>query len=425
MKIALEINDKGFSNIDISNPINGNPGVGGTWYEFALLAYMLKKYCPNYEIYIYHYNDNKYITDCAEKIIKNDTDLFEQIVHDKIDLFIFKTNKQIDWYTNISKYEVNSIAWTHTFLGFNERKLIENNEFIKRMVCVGKEHYDLYLDEDVINKTTYIYNMVCKTDEDVRRKEYDNNVTYIGSIIPAKSLHVLAKVWKGVLKEVPTAKLNIIGSGKLYERDSVLGEYGIAEKNYEKRFIKYLTDENGEILDSVNFLGVLGEEKKEVICNSAVGVVNPTTKSETFCISAVEFEEYGVPVCSGRKNGLLDTVVHKSTGLLSFSSIGLKRNIVKLLQNKMMNEEYSKNARYHSEKFLPESIINDWIKCIENINNNENEVYINPKGNMLYNGKFARVIFRFLRFNLGMRSIPSTGSIIHKSKYIYHCIRRR
>jgi glycosyltransferase involved in cell wall biosynthesis len=60
-------------------------------------------------------------------------------------------------------------------------------------------------------------------------------VTYVGALIPTKGFHKLAKVWKNILKKVPTAKLQVIGDGKLYNKNAVLGPHGIAEAKYEKK----------------------------------------------------------------------------------------------------------------------------------------------------------------------------------------------
>jgi hypothetical protein len=70
-------------------------------------------------------------------------------------------------------------------------------------------------------------------------------------------------------------------------RRSVAG--GIAEASFEEIFMPDLLDENGSLLPSVNFHGISGAEKREILASAAVGVVNPSGQTETFCISGVEF----------------------------------------------------------------------------------------------------------------------------------------
>lgn len=90
-------------------------------------------------------------------------------------------------------------------------------------------------------------------------------MTYVGGLYPAKGVHYLTQAWPEVLSEFPDAKLNIIGSGKLYSRDFNLGTFGIAESSFEKQLLEPLLDENGDIIPSVRFWGVLGPEKKQIL----------------------------------------------------------------------------------------------------------------------------------------------------------------
>ena len=43
-----------------------------------------------------------------------------------------------------------------------------------------------------------------------------------------------------------------------------MGTFGIAESSFEKQLLEPLLDENGDIIPSVRFWGVLGPEKKQI-----------------------------------------------------------------------------------------------------------------------------------------------------------------
>lgn len=136
---------------------------------------------------------------------------------------------------------------------------------IKRVVFVGRQQYDQYIDHRICKKATYVFNMFYgKLAQYQRKDDYEKIVTYMGSIIPSKGFHILAEQWKKIVEQVPDAELYVIGSGSLYSKGARLGEYGIADSEYEKRFVPYLTDEQGKILNSVHFCGVLGQEKYEI-----------------------------------------------------------------------------------------------------------------------------------------------------------------
>ncbi|MPM92546.1 D-inositol-3-phosphate glycosyltransferase [bioreactor metagenome] len=254
-----------------------------------------------------------------------------------------------------------------------------------------------------------------------RNEDFDLNVTYTGSLVPSKGFHVLAKEWKHIIKKVPNAKLNIIGSGKLYDRNSRMGKYGIAEEAYESTFLTYITDDEGNLLNSINFCGVLGQEKHEIYRNTAVGVVNPTGKTETFGLSAVEMEACGIPIVTKAANGLLDTVVHNKTGLLSHTGTQLRKNIIKLLKDKNLNNSLGKQARVFVEKFEPEIIIKEWmILFTESFQNQEIE-YHKPINNFSNNLKWLRITNRKLNNAKGKGDFPS---VIDLETFVSLYIRR-
>ena len=186
----------------------------------------------------------------------------------------------------------------------------------------------------------------------------------------------------------------MIGSAKVYDERSLVGSYGIAEPSYEKLFIPHLTDEQGNILPSVTFHGALGAEKNRIYEITKVGVMNPSSRTETFGLSAVEMSLFGIPVCAGGKNGLLDTVVPGQTGLVSNSSAKLAKNIVTLLKNDQMNLEMGKNGSAYAQRFAPEKIIQDWKRVIEAVCHDAEPVYHKPENHYCNNLKWLRMLNR-------------------------------
>ncbi len=411
IRVALELKDNGFNNMNFEMPEKGNPGIGGSEYLFILLA---SKLCENrkYEVIIYHYSDNTLPKYSTSILVQDEFDMISRLEHDKIDVFIHQISENAEWYHALSKTSVKSMVWAHCYPSCDIIKTIENCTNEKRVVCVGKEEYDSYIDDDIINKMTYIYNMIPINDVVRDQGRLKNTVTYMGSLVPAKGFHVLAEVWKDVLKKVPDAQLNVIGSGKLYDRNAELGEYQIAQKEYEERFIKYITDEKGEMLSSINFLGVLGEEKLEVLQKTKVGVVNPTGVTETFCMSAVEMELLGIPIVTVKKWGLLDTIKHKKTGLLFRDKKMFTQYLVELLSNNELNNTYSVNARkFVCDNFDVEEIKARWYEEIEAVYNEKDVKYFGVQSNLLNDYKWLRFIIRGLRFGANMKMVPSFNTI--------------
>ena len=53
--------------------------------------------------------------------------------------------------------------------------------------------------------------------------------------------------------------------------------------------------------------------------------------TETCCVSAVEMQALGTPVCTGNYQALKTTVLDKKSGLLSYSKRSFIRNIVNII----------------------------------------------------------------------------------------------
>lgn len=401
MKIALYFEDKGFNNIDLSNPEDGNNGIGGTQFCFVMLAYQLLKKNEIDKVTIFHFNKNRLPNGINDVIISSREEMLKILHSDSQYILIFKAVDDYKFLEEIEALKIRSIAWAHNYIYDKLLNVMNNNEYVKRVIFVGKEQYDRYIDHDIIKKSSYIFNMYYSKGDKLRNIPEVPAVTYTGSLVYAKGFHVLAAMWKEIIKEVPNAQLYVIGSGQLYDRSSKLGKYNIAEEKYENSFMPYLV-ENGDIMPSVHFLGVLGSEKKDIYKITTVGIINPTARTETFGISAVEMEAFGIPVVTKKANGLLDVIVNNKTGYLCYTPKQMKDKIIYLLKNKKINIEMGNNAKGFVEKsFSPELIVEIWIAIFEDIYNDRAAKYVKPAGNYSNNVKWFRIIIRRLK-KLGM-----------------------
>ena len=183
--------------------------------------------------------------------------------------------------------------------------------------------------------------------------------------------------------------------------------------------MKYLTDDKGNILPSVHFMGIVGEEKIDIFKNTTVGIVNPTALTETFCMSAVEMEYAYIPVVSKKKWGLLDTIKNKQTGFLFTKQSEFIDRVVLLLQDKKLNRKMGKCAHIFAEKrFSVDVIIPEWIRLIDDISVEKPAEYHKVRQNWGNDYKWIKQVLRFVRFNLGCSVIPSFYDIKNKLKII-------
>lgn len=395
MKIGIFFDDGGYEGRDLSAPGSGNPGIGGTEYCIVMLMHYLSM-DEKYQVICYHLRQNQLPPKVAERLVESQRKAVEAAAEEQVDVLITNRPLEKQVFDAIDRYRVKTISWAHNYLIGELVKLHEQSRYIKRVVFVGRQAYDRYIDCPLIRKADFIFNMVPSQPGQKRESRPRNVVTYTGSLIYDKGFHVLAKSWKSVLKQVPDAQLHVIGSAKVYDEGSPVGRYGIAEPEYEDLFMPYLTDEAGRLLPSVLFHGALGTEKNEIYKITKVGVMNPSSRTETFGLSAVEMSLLGIPVCAGGKNGLPDTVVHGQTGLVSNSAAGLSRNIVKLLKDDSLNNAMGEKGIAYAQRFAPEKIILDWKRVIDQVCHDTPPTYHKPENHYLNNMKWVRILNRSL-----------------------------
>jgi glycosyltransferase involved in cell wall biosynthesis len=216
-----------------------------------------------------------------------------------------------------------------------------------------------WIDNPVARKATVIKNGQYLPESHGIKYSEPKYVTYLGSIVPQKGFHLLAKIWPEVHKQNPDLRLKVIGSGSLYDPNAQMGKFGIADEQYESLFMNYL----GESISSVDFLGKINaEEKNQVVSKSFIGIANPSGNTENCPASALDFEAYGVPVVSVYKLGLIDTVDNMRTGVLVKNYKRIPKALNKLVINTHFRNELSENClNYLSTNFDFTIIVNEWM----------------------------------------------------------------
>lgn len=307
---------------------------------------------------------------------------------------------------SIEKSNLKVIVWSHNFLQPESYRFISRTPQIKCNVFVGKQQYDRYIDNDVIKKSVYIYNFYCdKCNE--KRDNDSRTVVFLGAISKTKGFLDMCRIWPGIVKDVPNARLLVMGSGALYG-DAKLGKLGIADENFEREFAPYITEENGQIIPSIKFLGIVGAEKEQYFLKSSVGVLNPSVSSETFGMGIVEMATAELPVVTLAKNGYFDTIENGSTGVLGRNLKEIQRNIIVLLKDEGLNNRLGQNAKQFIKRFSPEEIVPQWEKLLDDVYNDRLVIApCKPSSPISTDFKWIRNIVRFIRFDLKLKFIPS------------------
>lgn len=408
INIAIYLGGRTGTLVNAVNINNGNPGIGGTQFCMLELAYYLHD-TGKYNVSIIAGREYLVKEGINFLMTNKDRDVCNLVELLNTDIFILSqfNNKALE--AKIAELRCKVVIWSHNYIFSDFCNFITNTSQIVCNVFVGKQLYDRYIDDDVIKKSTYIYNMYTDKFPHIERENDHKTVVYMGAIIPGKGFLELCSIWTKILNKVPDARLLVLGSGKLYG-DALLGKLGIATQKYENAFAKYITDSKGQLIPSIKFLGIIGDEKYEIFRKASVGIVNPSGRTETFGMGILEMAEAKLPVVTIGKNGYFDTVQSGRSGILSKNLKSMVNDVVKLLTDHEMNIKMGEEAKNNNQHFLPSVIGPQWDQLLSNI-------YINthaPKLSILKptppysnNFKWIRVCISKIRFKLGFKYFPS------------------
>ena len=393
--IAFYIDNSNISDIDVSNVESGNPGIGGTEFLIFLISFLLSRRNNDLNIILY-LRKSQVIPRSIKYVVVDSLDSAIKDAEAKdVDFFVVKHD--VRYFLSLksaSPAKMKFIIWCHIFICYWELDYYLNNPLVHKIVYVGCEQRDLYRDQPLFEKSEYIYNCVGLRDcrALVDKNPFDRRehiVTYIGSLVQFKGFHLLAEAWPEILKKVPDAQLYVIGNGKIYDSDSKLGEFGIADEAYEKFFSKFLI-QNNKLLPSVHFMGKMGEEKKDILLKTKVGVPNPSGITETFCLSAVEMQIYGARIATIKAPGYLDTV---KNGILYKKSKDLAKTVISLLRDN--STDYENAMEYFEKSFSHDAVVEKWESLLREKELNA-DVFKNPSYRLKWVKELIRYVNRFI-----------------------------
>ncbi|MEE8167949.1 MAG: glycosyltransferase [Candidatus Hydrothermarchaeales archaeon] len=163
-------------------------------------------------------------------------------------------------------------------------------------------------------------------------------IAYIGSLVPQKGVDVLLQAFENVKREIPEAKLVIVGEGR-----------------EEKKLLR-LARKIG-LLD-VYFLGQR-DDLNSVLEGSSLLVL--PSREEGFGMILLEAMHMGVPVVASRTGGIPEVVGHGKNGLLveRENPEALAKEIISVLKDDALKERLIVNGRKTAERFSWESASNE------------------------------------------------------------------
>jgi glycosyltransferase involved in cell wall biosynthesis len=363
-RIAFYLDTDAVHRMDISDVDAGNPGMGGSEYLFFLIA---KHLAERMEVHFYATRLGAYPDGVAYHEVKDFADAVRQFQENGEKWVILREGDAYAHAQLVREAPQQFVAWAHNYSNYKRLRFCERTANVVRYLCVSREQYENLRDEAVFPKCDYVFNTAVAAAYPCDLGAVPGNaVFYMGSVIPIKGFHVLAAQWQAIRRAVPDATLHIVGSGQLYDRNIPMGPLGIATAAYERRFARYIAS-GGVLREDVIFHGALGAGKHELLRQAKVAVVNPTGLSETFCLSALEFELLGVPVVTKDLGGPRNVVQDGRTGILYRKESQLGASVVRLLRDEGLRAAMSRNAVAHGRTFDIAVIVRDWERLIRDL----------------------------------------------------------
>ena len=376
ISVAFYFDKPGLEDLDYSSFLNGNPGMGGSEYEFLLVSQLLAR--RNTELKVILLSRTVMPSSVKSYYVRDINDACNYCKKNDYDIFIINQG-QYDIVSDIDKESLKLVLWAHNDIPEDRMSRINKDDHVKRVIFCGREFLELNYDNLIMRKSTYAYNIF-----PIQSKKWyidkidpndNHNVVYMGAIVPGKGFDLLAQAWPEVIKKIPNATLYVIGSGRLYDKSAKMGRFGIAEESYENSFMPYLLDKNGKTIHSVHFLGVLGNEKFDILGKCKVGVPNPSGRTETFCLTAIEMQLLGCGLCSIYHPAYLDTILHQE--YLYKDTSQLANYIVKRLLSP--HDNYDELYDFIVKKFSTEESLQRWENILLHIEDNSIEHYSKNK----------------------------------------------
>ena len=261
--VVFLLDDSNVHAADLADPTLGNPAVGGTEFAFVSLAHELATRGLARITLIHNNRSNAYPKSLSVVTADDYPDGLRGSLNQAgpIDCAIVRGHDSLRTSGVIESIpsSIPVIAWTHNHLKSSALAYIARCEQIKRVIYVGREQCALAGGASCQYKSTYIMPGFYVPQSSSARK--DLRAVYVGSLVPQKGFHRLARLWPSIRRACPNAELDVIGSSRVYHHDQQLGALGVASPSYEKLILRYLRNDPAEY--GVLFHGKMSTEKYE------------------------------------------------------------------------------------------------------------------------------------------------------------------
>jgi glycosyltransferase involved in cell wall biosynthesis len=378
--VLFVLNDSNLSGIDCRDVTQGNPGVGGAEYLFVALAWELVSRGLA-KVTLAHFSASNLYPDILPTIrLPQPFDAPWQSGGPEaaVDFVVVRAYNMPTMAKVIEAVPGSApiIVWTHNHLHWKTYSYLAQCERVRCVVYVGREQAVLAMGTPCRAKATFIVNGFYPPPA-VEPQPRSKRAVYVGSLVPQKGFHRLAKLWPRIFRECPDAVLDVIGDGRVYASGNPVGPLGLTAPEYEKRIMEYL--DNDPARYGVVFHGKLGLSKFEIMSRAVLGLPNPTGFSECCPGSVLELSACGNAVVAPRRWGMCDTVLDGVSGYLCTTDDEYVRTSVALLKDPARALDMGRAGQaFVAEKFGFRSVCDEWHALFTALQRGESLAEANP-----------------------------------------------
>jgi glycosyltransferase involved in cell wall biosynthesis len=201
-------------------------------------------------------------------------------------------------------------------------------------------------------------------------------ILFVGRVSPEKGIHVLIDAFRLVVRECPTAELDIIGPDLTPPAPMVAGmsddplsleAQAMKPEGYRQRICAALPE---EIRRRIRFHDTISNSELPSAYRGAGVFVFPSVWEEPFGIPVAEAMACGLPVVGTRSGGIAESIEHGQTGLLveRGDSQSLAQALTTLLLNSDLRESMGRNARERATRlFSWDRTVGDLVSFYESL----------------------------------------------------------
>jgi len=347
-KIGFFLNNDICKDIDFTNAVTSNPGVGGTEWEFFKVSMLLSR---KYDVYFFA--TTKIIGSYPFHIVyvKNLEDALCEADRLNVEVIVHRIQRD-----TVNVHKCKRILWLHNDISNNQFNTEASTKQIKAYVFVSKAKFISNLSNKNVRKLGYVCLNCIGNIKYNKKISNTHNICYIGSISPYRETHKLTYIWPKIIKQFPDAKLHIIG--ELHELTKQL------DLEYQKVLMKPIIDNNLE--NSVIFHGKLSiDDNANLMRQMDIGV-GSNCLAETFCLSLTDFERYSIPIVSLNAPVFNEIAPKKCSLKYKYNhDKSYIKQIIKLLNDKNLRKKLGEQGYINCDNFKDERIIKMWDAVFE------------------------------------------------------------